>query len=67
MSPEERVETPPCPSVVIPFSRDQDFVDRGTTVNRETTVDQGTIIDQIIQKCRRPGSRTALVGLGGVG
>ncbi|KAI9148643.1 Kinesin light chain [Paramyrothecium foliicola] len=66
-APPERVETPPCPSIVIPFSRDQDFVDRGTTVNRETTVDQGTIIDQIIQKCRRPGSRTALVGLGGVG
>ncbi|KEY74789.1 hypothetical protein S7711_09922 [Stachybotrys chartarum IBT 7711] len=59
--PEERVETPPCPSIVIPFSRDQDFVDR------ETTVDQGTNINQIIQKCRRPGSRTALVGLGGVG
>ncbi|KFA78635.1 hypothetical protein S40288_10320, partial [Stachybotrys chartarum IBT 40288] len=59
--PEERAEIPPCPSIVIPFSRNPDFVDR------RTTVDQGTIIDQIIQKCRRTGSRTALVGLGGVG
>jgi nucleoside phosphorylase len=54
-------ETRLCPSIVIPFSRDEDFVDR------DTTVDQGTIIDQIIQRCGRPGSRTALVGLGGVG
>ncbi|KFA70623.1 hypothetical protein S40285_09275 [Stachybotrys chlorohalonatus IBT 40285] len=60
-APQERVETPPCPSIVIQFSRDQDFIDRGTAI------DQGTILDQIIQKCRRPGSRTALVGLGGVG
>jgi hypothetical protein len=58
---QEPVETPPCPSIVIPFSRDQDFVDR------EATVDQGTILGQVIRKCRRPGSRTALVGLGGVG
>ncbi|KFA52616.1 hypothetical protein S40293_10166 [Stachybotrys chartarum IBT 40293] len=65
--PEERVETPPCPSVVIPFSRDPDFVDRDTIVDQGTAVNQRTIIDQIIQKCRRPGSRTALVGLGGVG
>ncbi|KFA80741.1 hypothetical protein S40288_10363, partial [Stachybotrys chartarum IBT 40288] len=54
-------EIPPCPSIVIPFSRDQDFVNRGTAI------DQGTVLDQIIQKRRRPGSRTALVGLGGVG
>jgi hypothetical protein len=60
-APQERVETLPCPSIVIPFSRNQDFVDRGTTV------DNGTIIDHIMQKCRWPGSRTALVGLGGVG
>jgi hypothetical protein len=51
----ERLETPPNPSVVIPFSRDTDFVERGI------------ILDQIHQKCAVLGSRTALVGLGGVG
>ena len=51
----ERPETPPNPSVVIPFSRDTDFVERGI------------ILDQIYQKCAVLGSRTALVGLGGVG
>jgi hypothetical protein len=50
-----RPETPPIPSVVIPFSRDTDFVERGI------------ILDQIYQKCAVLGSRTALVGLGGVG
>jgi hypothetical protein len=50
----ERQETPPNPSVVIPFSRDTDFVERG-------------ILDQIHQKCAISGSRTALVGLGGIG
>ncbi|KAL8778198.1 MAG: hypothetical protein Q9194_002134 [Teloschistes cf. exilis] len=50
----ERPETPPDPSIVIPFSRDTDFVERA-------------ILDQIHQKCAVPGSRTALVGLGGVG
>ncbi|KAK6063282.1 Kinesin light chain 5 [Seiridium cupressi] len=60
-APPERPETPPKPSIVIPFSRDTDFVDRATAV------DQGTILDQINQKHTRPGSRTALVGLGGVG
>ena len=44
-----------CPSSTIPFRRDPDFVDRGT------------IIDQLYQKCAVPASRTALVGLGGVG
>ncbi|KAH7418642.1 P-loop containing nucleoside triphosphate hydrolase protein [Cadophora sp. MPI-SDFR-AT-0126] len=52
--PAERPETPPNPSIVIPFSRDADFVERG-------------ILDQIHQKCAVSGSRTALVGLGGVG
>ncbi|CZR68212.1 related to kinesin light chain [Phialocephala subalpina] len=51
----ERLETPPNPSVVIPFSRDTDFVER-----RE-------VLDQIHKKCAVSGSRTALVGLGGVG
>lgn len=43
------------PSSIIPFRRDPDFVDRGAT------------LDQIHQKCALPASRTALVGLGGVG
>ncbi|KAH7318969.1 hypothetical protein BKA65DRAFT_569095 [Rhexocercosporidium sp. MPI-PUGE-AT-0058] len=53
-APHEQPETPPNPSLVIPFSRDADFVERG-------------ILDQIHQKCAVLGSRTALVGLGGVG
>ncbi|OAL56172.1 hypothetical protein IQ07DRAFT_498538, partial [Pyrenochaeta sp. DS3sAY3a] len=43
------------PSAYIPFSRDSDFVERGTILNR------------IAEKCAVGGSRTALVGLGGVG
>ncbi|KAM3067048.1 hypothetical protein ACMFMG_011827 [Clarireedia jacksonii] len=54
-APPERLETPPNPSIVIPFSRDTDFVERGI------------ILDQVYQKCAVLGSRTALVGLGGVG
>ncbi|KAH8701324.1 hypothetical protein GQ44DRAFT_753515 [Phaeosphaeriaceae sp. PMI808] len=53
--PPERLETPPPPSIVIPFARDADFVERGT------------ILDQVHQRCAAPGSRAALVGLGGVG
>ncbi|KAH7418684.1 hypothetical protein BKA64DRAFT_613936 [Cadophora sp. MPI-SDFR-AT-0126] len=53
-APLERPETPPDPSIVIPFSRDTDFVER-------------KILDQIHRKCIVSGSRTALVGLGGVG
>ncbi|KAH7418713.1 hypothetical protein BKA64DRAFT_717375 [Cadophora sp. MPI-SDFR-AT-0126] len=51
---KEQLETPPNPSIVIPFSRDTDFIERG-------------ILDQIHQKCAVLGSRIALVGLGGVG
>lgn len=51
----ERLETPPNPSIVIPFSRDKDFVERGT------------ILDLIYEKFTGPGSRAALVGLGGAG
>ena len=47
--------TLPCPSSTIPFGRDPDFVDRGA------------ILEQLHQKCALPASRTALVGLGGVG
>ncbi|OBT61032.1 hypothetical protein VE03_09628, partial [Pseudogymnoascus sp. 23342-1-I1] len=54
-TPPERPETPPNPSIVIPFSRDTDFVERGV------------LLDQINQKCSVLGSRTALVGLGGAG
>jgi len=51
----ERLENPPNPSIMIPFSRDEDFVERQALLN------------QMSQNCGRPGSRTALVGLGGVG
>ncbi|KAF7942882.1 uncharacterized protein EAE97_006336 [Botrytis byssoidea] len=54
-APPERLETPPNPSIVIPFSRDKDFVERGT------------ILDLIYEKFTGPGSRAALVGLGGAG
>ncbi|KAH8730454.1 hypothetical protein GQ44DRAFT_756360 [Phaeosphaeriaceae sp. PMI808] len=43
------------PSCTVPFERDRDFVDRGT------------LLEQIRGKCNAPASRTALVGLGGVG
>jgi hypothetical protein len=39
---------------VIPFGRDTDFVEK-------------EIFDHIQVKCAAPGSRTGLVGLGGVG
>jgi len=48
-------ETPPLPNIVIPFPRDADFVERGTT------------LDQVNQLCAAPHSRAALVGIGGVG
>ncbi|KAI4089899.1 MAG: hypothetical protein LQ344_005089 [Seirophora lacunosa] len=52
-----QLETPqqkPKPSSTVPFRRDPDFVDRG-------------ILTEIHQKCSNKASRTALVGLGGVG
>jgi tetratricopeptide (TPR) repeat protein len=48
-------ETPPHPSIFIPFPRDTDFVERGT------------ILEQVRQRCDVPCSRVALVGLGGIG
>jgi len=45
----------PHPSAVLPFGRDSDFVERGEVLN------------EIDRKCAQPGSRTALVGLGGIG
>ncbi|RYP03247.1 hypothetical protein DL764_005294 [Monosporascus ibericus] len=51
----ERPETPPRPSFIIPFRRDDNFVERRT------------ILDRIHRACSAPASRAALVGLGGVG
>ncbi|KAK7915280.1 hypothetical protein PG985_012983 [Apiospora marii] len=51
----ERPETPPYPSAILPFGRDKDFTLRGD------------ILDRIRRACDEPGSRVALVGLGGVG
>ncbi|KAJ8118515.1 hypothetical protein OPT61_g523 [Boeremia exigua] len=50
-----RPETPPQPSIVIPFARDSHFVEQGTTLKDLQT------------RCTAPDSWTALVGLGGVG
>ncbi|KAJ5921090.1 hypothetical protein N7466_009416 [Penicillium verhagenii] len=50
-----RPETPPSPLSTVPFARDQGFVSRDT------------LLLQIHQKSSVPGSRIALVGLGGVG
>ncbi|KAF2679262.1 hypothetical protein K458DRAFT_394168 [Lentithecium fluviatile CBS 122367] len=44
----ERPETPPCPSAVIPFGRDTDFIER-------------EIFDQIQTRCAAPGSWAVLV------
>jgi hypothetical protein len=49
------LETVPISSSTVPFRRDRDFVEFGSTLS------------QIDQKCAVPGSSTALVGLGGVG
>ncbi|GLI80274.1 hypothetical protein PoHVEF18_008627 [Penicillium ochrochloron] len=51
----ERPETPPSPLLKVPFRRDPDFLDCGILDN------------EINQKASVPGSRVALVGLGGVG
>jgi len=51
----ERLGTPPSPSSTVPFLRDPDYVDRQALIN------------QVHAKCSIPGSRTAFVGLGGVG
>ncbi|KAJ5242016.1 uncharacterized protein N7469_000343 [Penicillium citrinum] len=53
--PPERPETPPSPLSTVPFPRDPDFVSRNTLLNR------------IHEQSSVPGSRIALVGLGGVG
>lgn len=50
-----RPETPTSPLSTVPFSRDPDFVSRDT------------LLQQIHEKSSVPGSRIALVGLGGVG
>ncbi|KAJ0413209.1 hypothetical protein BJY00DRAFT_67984 [Aspergillus carlsbadensis] len=53
--PPERPETPPTPLSTVPFARDRDFINRDT------------LLRQIRKKSLVPGSRIALVGLGGVG
>ncbi|KAJ5737346.1 uncharacterized protein N7483_002471 [Penicillium malachiteum] len=53
--PPVRPETPPSPLSTVPFARDTDFVSRDT------------LLHQIHEKNSAPGSRIALVGLGGVG
>ncbi|RDK38739.1 hypothetical protein M752DRAFT_321222 [Aspergillus phoenicis ATCC 13157] len=53
--PPEPPEIPPSPSLFIPFNRDPDFIDCKT------------ILKQLDRRCAEPGSRTALVGLSGVG
>ena len=51
----ERLEITPSPSCMIPFNQDKAFVNRGT------------VLAEVHEKCGRPASRAALVGLGGVG
>ncbi|KAL3455044.1 P-loop containing nucleoside triphosphate hydrolase protein [Aspergillus heterothallicus] len=53
--PPERPETPPSPLSTVPFARDPDFISRDA------------LLRQIREKSSVPGSRIALVGLGGVG
>ncbi|KAJ5917562.1 hypothetical protein N7466_011116 [Penicillium verhagenii] len=53
--PPERPETPPTPLSTVPFRRDPDFVSRDI------------LLEQIHEKISIPGSRIALVGIGGVG
>ncbi|KAH7389980.1 P-loop containing nucleoside triphosphate hydrolase protein [Pyrenochaeta sp. MPI-SDFR-AT-0127] len=53
--PPERSGTPPRPTILIPFPRDPDFVERGAK------------LDEIKKRFATTGSRAALVGLGGVG
>ncbi|KAJ5523469.1 hypothetical protein N7513_013013 [Penicillium frequentans] len=52
--PPERIETPPGPLSTVPFARDPDFISRDALFRQ-------------IDKNLVPGSRIALVGLGGVG
>ncbi|KAJ5324219.1 hypothetical protein N7476_002819 [Penicillium atrosanguineum] len=53
--PQERPETLSSPLSTVPFNRDPDFVSRDTLLHR------------IHEKSSVPGSRIALVGLGGIG
>jgi hypothetical protein len=55
MSSSELPESRPEPLSTVPFPRDPDFVSRDA------------ILAQIHEKASIPGSRIALVGLGGVG
>lgn len=51
----ERPETPPEPTSTTPFRRDKDFIKRGD------------ILARLEKRCFEPATRTALLGLGGVG
>lgn len=51
----ETPETPVSPLSTVPFNLDPDFVERSV------------LLDEIHEKCSKPGSRVALVGLGGIG
>ncbi|KAJ5532209.1 hypothetical protein N7494_008761 [Penicillium frequentans] len=53
--PAEQLEPRPEPLSTVPFPHDPDFVSRNA------------LLDQIFEKASVPGSRIALVGLGGVG
>ncbi|RAL07856.1 uncharacterized protein BO97DRAFT_473365 [Aspergillus homomorphus CBS 101889] len=53
--PPERPETPPSPLSTVQFARNRDFIRRDA------------LLRQIREKSSVPGSRIALVGLGGVG
>ncbi|KAJ6102621.1 hypothetical protein N7486_005048 [Penicillium sp. IBT 16267x] len=53
--PGERPEIPPTPLSTVPFRRDPDFISRDA------------LLDQIHKKISVPGSRIALIGVGGVG
>lgn len=57
----EQPEAPPLPSLMVPFRRDVDFVDRGTSH------DDRTLLERIEQQCRPAASRVALMGIGGAG
>ncbi|KAJ5368856.1 P-loop containing nucleoside triphosphate hydrolase protein [Penicillium cataractarum] len=54
-SAPERPETSPSPLSTVPFRRDPDFIKHGT------------LLEQISEKTSAPGSRVAVIGLGGVG
>ncbi|KAJ5533594.1 hypothetical protein N7494_010146 [Penicillium frequentans] len=57
----ERAQTPTEPLSTVPFSRNPEFVDRGSLMA------DTTLLSDIHEKCSAPDARLALVGMGGVG